>query len=79
MKNRLFTNINSQFTILNSQFTIHNSQFLVQSSILNLQFYRFFILRNSSAPHGMKTIIFKNLTKILRKTVMESVQDHYFC
>ena len=36
-----------QFTIFNSQFTIHNSQ----------------LISNSSAPHGMKTKIFKNLTK----------------
>ena len=70
---------NEESIVHKYQFTIHNSQFLVQSSFLNLQFYRFFILRNSYAPHGMKTIIFKNLTKILRKTVLESVQDHHFC
>ena len=63
MKNEESIVHNSQFTILNLQFSIYNSHFLVQSSFLNLQFYRFFILRNSYAPHGMKTIIFKILRK----------------
>ena len=40
-------NEESHWAIHNFQFTIHNSQ----------------LISNSSAPHGMKTKIFKNLTK----------------
>ena len=44
-------NEESHWAIHNFQFTIHNSQ----------------LISNSSAPHGMKTKIFKNLQKSYEK------------